>query len=53
MLEQLYYSWPLAVGSQYEAASSGLTDARSERFRAIMPFLNYKLPQGTETSAVD
>jgi hypothetical protein len=52
MIEQLWYTWSTSglgsvTGFRVRAASAGLMDLRSERFRAINPYLHYTLPLGT------
>lgn len=53
MIEQLWYTWSTAglgsvTGFRVRAASPGLLDIHSERFRALEPFLRYDLPAGTD-----
>src|SRR5947209_8554772 len=53
MMEQLWYTWsPIGLGGvtgfRVRAASDGLTDLNSERFRSFRAHLNYYLPQGAD-----
>src|ERR1700738_1912837 len=53
MIEQLWYTWSTVglgsvTGFRVRAASPGLADIRSERFRALEPFLHYDLPIGID-----
>ncbi len=51
-IEQLWYTWsPIGVGGvtgfRIRAASDGVKDINSERFRSFRPHLGYNLPVGT------
>jgi GTPase-associated protein 1, N-terminal domain type 2 len=52
-MEQLWYTWssvgiPRIKGYQVRAASEGLADLQSKRFKDIDPHLRYYLPTGTD-----
>jgi GTPase-associated protein 1, N-terminal domain type 2/GTPase-associated protein 1, middle domain len=53
MIEQLWYTWSTVglgsvTGFRVRAASSGLADIRSERFRVLERYLHYDLPVGVD-----
>lgn len=53
VIEQLWYTWSTTglgsvTGLRVRAASPGLSDIRSERFRALEPYLYYHLPTNTD-----
>src|SRR6266700_7294587 len=53
-LEQLWYTWSTeglggVVGLQIRAASEGLMDINSSRVRSFRTYLDYYLPQGTDS----
>ena len=58
MQEQLYFTWSTVglgdvPGLRVRAASPGVSDINSELYNSFKPYLNYNLPQGIDSYAVD